>query len=148
MTEIKVKSFYELTNDELFEVFKLRVDIFVVEQQCPYPEIDEIDRISSTRHILFCDNSQLKAYARCYQKGQGVAAIGRVLIASEFRGSGVAYELMEQAIQCCINQYSDMSIEIAAQTYLQPFYQKVGFNSIGEAYLEDGIEHIDMKYCR
>ncbi|KID58446.1 GCN5 family acetyltransferase [Pseudoalteromonas luteoviolacea] len=148
MTEFKVKSFYELSNDELFEVFKLRVDIFVVEQQCPYPEIDEIDRISSTRHILFSDGKQVKAYARCYQKGKATAAIGRVLIASDARGSGIAYELMAAAIQCCKDHYPNMFIEIAAQTYLQPFYQKVGFNSVGEAYLEDGIEHIDMKYSR
>ncbi|MDK1289317.1 GNAT family N-acetyltransferase [Pseudoalteromonas umbrosa] len=148
MTEFKTKSFYELSHDELFLVFKLRVDIFVVEQQCPYPEIDEIDRVSSTQHILLCDDAEVKAYARCYLKCNGAAAIGRVLISPASRGDGIAYALMQKSIETCQSHYPDKKIEISAQTYLQAFYQKLGFKSVGAAYLEDGIEHIDMQYTQ
>ncbi|MCF6437918.1 GNAT family N-acetyltransferase [Pseudoalteromonas luteoviolacea] len=148
MTKFKIKSFYELSHDELFQVFKLRVDIFVVEQQCPYPEIDEVDRASSTLHIVLSDDAVVKAYARCYLKSNDTAAIGRVLISPAARGGGIAYTLMEKAIESCQSRYAGKQIEISAQTYLQTFYQKLGFKSIGEAYLEDGIEHIDMQYIQ
>ncbi|MBQ4877090.1 GNAT family N-acetyltransferase [Pseudoalteromonas luteoviolacea] len=148
MTEFKTKSFYELSHDELFLVFKLRVDIFVVEQQCPYPEIDEVDRATSTLHILLSDDEQVKAYARCYVKSNDTAAIGRVLISPTARGGGIAYTLMEKAIESCQSRHPGKQIEISAQTYLKAFYQKLGFRSIGEPYLEDGIEHIDMQYAQ
>ncbi|MDK2594448.1 GNAT family N-acetyltransferase [Pseudoalteromonas obscura] len=144
MTNFKDKSFYELSHDELFDVFKLRVDVFVVEQNCPYHEIDEVDRVPSTRHILLIGSDRLQAYARCYSKENGAAAIGRVLISAEQRGSGIAYKLMENALACCNAHFPNRPIEISAQTYLQPFYEKLGFKAVSEAYLEDGIEHIDM----
>ncbi|KZN37798.1 GNAT family N-acetyltransferase [Pseudoalteromonas luteoviolacea] len=145
MLEAVVRTFHELSHDEIFMMFKARVDIFVVEQACAYPEIDDIDRDLNTRHILFFEQGQLKAYARCYPKDGAIVAIGRVLITSESRGSGMGYTLMNAALACAKQQFPDSRVQIAAQSYLQPFYNKLGFEPISDVYLEDGIEHIDMQ---
>ncbi|MCF2856246.1 GNAT family N-acetyltransferase [Pseudoalteromonas sp. SMS1] len=139
------RTYRELSHDEIFMMFKARVDIFVVEQACAYPEIDDIDRDLNTRHILFLEQGCLKAYARCYPKSDTVVAIGRVLITPESRGSGMGYTLMHAALACVKQHYPDSQVHIAAQSYLQPFYCKLGFEPMGDVYLEDGIEHIDMQ---
>ncbi|MBQ4812390.1 GCN5 family acetyltransferase [Pseudoalteromonas luteoviolacea] len=145
MLEPVVKSFYELSHEEIFMMFKARVDVFVVEQECAYPEIDDIDRDLNTRHLLFLEHGCLKAYARCYPKSENTASIGRVLITPDGRGAGMGYTLMNAALACCHQQFPQMNVQIAAQSYLQPFYGKLGFEPISDVYLEDGIEHLDMQ---
>ena len=138
------KVFSELSTHELFAIMRTRVDVFVVEQQCPYPELDNVDYLASTAHIYWLEGLQIGAYARCYEKNQQYSAIGRVLVEQSQRGNGLASLLVNEAIQLCFTRWPDKDIYIGAQTYLLGFYQSLGFQSTGESYLEDGIEHQDM----
>ncbi|MCG3766581.1 GNAT family N-acetyltransferase [Vibrio cincinnatiensis] len=141
------RSFSELTPDELYELLKLRVNIFVVEQQCPYPELDDKDRIKETRHLMGYHQQQLVACSRLLPPGASYpsVSIGRVAIAQSARGQGLAYQLLEQALIHCAQHWPKQAIEIGAQTYLTDFYTQYGFIATSESYLEDGIAHVDMK---
>ncbi|MCG7533699.1 GNAT family N-acetyltransferase [Pseudoalteromonas sp. OOF1S-7] len=141
---MQVKTFYQLSHDELFQIFQTRVAVFVVEQACAYQEVDEIDKEADTLHVFSRQQGQLQAYARCYKPDSASCAIGRVLVSADCRGKGVAQTLMSSAIETCRSHYGQLPVKIAAQTYLTQFYQSFGFEPSGEAYLEDGIEHIDM----
>lgn len=138
------KLFSELSTDELFAIMRTRVDVFVVEQQCPYPELDNVDCMADTGHLYWLNGQQLGAYARCYNKNAQYSAIGRVLVEQSQRGKRLAPLLVNEAIQLCFKQWPDKDIYIGAQTYLLGFYQSLGFQCTGEVYLEDGIEHQDM----
>lgn len=139
-----VKSYSELSKDELFAILRARVDIFVVEQTCPYPEIDEVDNNELTQHVFLFKGQQVAAYARCYKKSEQFSAFGRVLVAEQFRGEGLATKLVQTAIDICKEHWLDKSIMIGAQCYLTGFYQQFGFENVGDDYLEDGIPHQDM----
>ena len=137
-----IKPFDNLTTQELFNIYKLRVDVFVVEQQCPYHEIDDIDLISY--HIyLQNDNSIILAYCRLY-KQENTFHIGRVIASQKHKGYGT--QIMKTAIEFAINNLHADSIIIEAQTYAQKFYEKLGFVQTSEPFEEDGIPHIRMKY--
>lgn len=136
--------FDKLTPHTLFSIMKGRVDVFVVEQKCPYPELDDVDTSETTQHIYTLDNMQLMSYARCYEKNGQYSAIGRVLVSEHHRGKGIASKLVEQAIACCKTHWPERDIVIGAQTYLLDFYESFGFKCTGDAYLEDGIPHQDM----
>lgn len=137
-----IKSFDKLTTQELFHIYKLRVDVFVVEQQCPYHEIDDIDLIS--QHIyLQNDNSLILAYCRLYKQND-TFHIGRVIASPKHKGYGT--QIMKTAIEFAINNLHADSIIIEAQTYAQKFYEKLGFVQTSEPFEEDGIPHIQMKY--
>ncbi|MEI5638345.1 MULTISPECIES: GNAT family N-acetyltransferase [unclassified Pseudoalteromonas] len=138
------KTYAQLSKDELYAIFKARVDVFVVEQNCPYPEIDDIDIADHTQHLFLLSGNELMAYARCYRKSDTCAAIGRVLVAAPARGKGIAKNLMLRAIECCEQHIAHQQLEIAAQCYLDGFYTELGFVKQGEEYLEDGIPHQDM----
>ncbi|HEA15405.1 hypothetical protein LCGC14_2958170 [marine sediment metagenome] len=138
------KVFSELSTRELFAIMRTRVDVFVVEQQCPYPELDDIDCSATTQHLYWLEAEQLAAYARCYEKNEQYSAIGRVLVEQSQRGKGLAAQLVKEAIQCCFTHWPNKDIYIGAQTYLLGFYQSLGFQCTGEPYLEDGIAHQDM----
>ncbi|NMM40790.1 GNAT family N-acetyltransferase [Pseudoalteromonas arctica] len=138
------KVFSELSTHELFAIMRTRVDVFVVEQQCPYPELDNVDCMANTIHLYWLDAEQLAAYARCYEKNEQYSAIGRVLVEKSQRGKGLAALLVKEAIQCCFTHWPNKDIYIGAQTYLLAFYQLQGFQCTGEPYLEDGIAHQDM----
>lgn len=144
MQTIITKSFCELSLDELYEVLKLRVDVFVVEQNCPYPELDSVDRETETQHVMIWENSKLSAYARCYRKKDNTFAIGRVFVAVEARGRGLAQKIMDEALSVCKNQAGVTCCFLSAQVYLKGFYASYGFMEVGEEYLEDGIPHQDM----
>ncbi|PHI38804.1 GNAT family N-acetyltransferase [Pseudoalteromonas sp. GCY] len=144
----QIKSYDALTKDELFEILKLRVDVFVVEQACPYPEIDDIDRAPETRHLFLVKGEQILAYARCYRKSVTTASIGRVIVSSILRGQGVAHDLMHRAIACCDTDITHEALVISAQCYLDKFYTGLGFVKQGEDYLEDGIPHQDMLFVK
>jgi ElaA protein len=136
--------FENLPPHTLFAIMRGRVDVFVVEQNCPYPELDDVDIFKTTQHIYTLDNMQLMSYARCYEKNDQYSAIGRVLVNDQHRGKGIANKLIGKAIACCTLHWPERDIVIGAQTYLLDFYRSFGFKCIGEAYLEDGIPHQDM----
>ncbi|MCI6000125.1 MAG: GNAT family N-acetyltransferase [Finegoldia magna] len=137
-----IKPFDNLTTQELFNIYKLRVDVFVVEQQCPYHEIDDIDTIS---HHIYLQNytSKILAYCRLY-KIEDTFHIGRVIASPKCKGYGT--QIMKTAIEFAEKTLHADSIIIEAQTYAQKFYEKLGFVQTSEPFEEDGIPHIQMKY--
>ncbi|WP_299034825.1 GNAT family N-acetyltransferase [uncultured Anaerococcus sp.] len=137
--QVKIKSFDELTKQELYEILRLRVDIFVVEQECPYLEIDGKDY--EAIHIYLENKGEIQAYARVY-KEEGEVHIGRVI--SKERRKGHATLILKEAIRVAEENYQARKIVIEAQTYAKSLYAKVGFVEDSEIYLLDGIEHIKM----
>ena len=140
----KCEPFSALDSQTLFAIMRERVDVFVVEQACPYPELDDVDIADATRHLYSLNRQTVNAYARCYEKDAHYSAIGRVLVAQSQRSSGLGKELVSHAINCCKAQWPSRDIYIGAQTYLLNFYRSFGFECVGEEYLEDGIPHQDM----
>ncbi len=141
-------SFAELSTAQLYELLQLRVDVFVVEQHCAYPELDGKDCLAHTRHLLGTDSQgKLQAYARLLAPGVSYAepSIGRVVVNAAVRGQGIAQQLMQQAIAQCEQLWPQQAITIGAQQYLMTFYQSLGFICVSAGYLEDGIPHIDMR---
>ena len=142
---VHIKSFEELSSHELFDIMSLRQKVFIVEQNCPYLDCDEKDK--SSTHIWFSSNNKVIAYARVVPPGigyHGYAAIGRVAVDIEFRKQGLGFKLMEESIKASQQIYPEFSIKLSAQCYAIPFYNKLGFESHGEEYLEDDIPHIAM----
>jgi len=139
-----VKAFNELTNEEIHEIFRLRVDVFVIEQECIYPEIDGKD--PECLHLFRRINGQIIAYARIVPPGLSYEepSIGRVIVRKEFRGKHLGEKLVAIAIEEIQKQWPEKGIKIGAQSYLEKFYASHGFNSVSKVYLEDGIPHIDM----
>ena len=143
----KIKSFTQLDSDELYELLKLRVDVFVVEQNCPYPEIDDKDRHPETLHLSGkTKDGKLSAYLRILPPGLSFkeVSIGRVVVAKESRGQGISDTLLKIALDQINCTWSGENIRIGAQVYLKKFYESNGFEAISKSYLEDGIPHIDM----
>lgn len=134
-----IKTFDDLTKRELYEILRLRVDVFVVEQACPYPEIDGKDY--DAIHIYLENEGEILAYARVY-KEDGQIHLGRV-IAKE-RRKGHATLILKEAIRAAREKYQARKIHIEAQTYVKKLYEKVGFVEDSEAFLLDGIEHVKM----
>jgi ElaA protein len=144
----KLKKFNQLDVDELYELLKLRVDVFVVEQNCPYHEIDEKDRHPDTLHLSgkSIKNGKLAAYLRILPPGLGFkeASFGRVVVAKENRGEGISRIMVKKAISIFKHTWPENNIMISAQVYLKQFYESNGFQCVSSEYLEDGIAHIDM----
>lgn len=136
-----IKTFEQLTTKELFHIYKLRVDTFVVEQQCPYHEIDDIDLKS--HHIYLQQEKDILAYCRLYKQNDAYH-IGRVIAATKRKGYGT--QIMKTAIKFASDILHAQSINIEAQTYAITFYKKLGFVENSEPFDEDGIQHIKMKY--
>lgn len=130
---------------EIYNMYKLRVDVFVVEQNCAYPEIDELDK--HCIHLQIKDGNQLAAYCRIINEGE-TARIGRVIVHPTYRNQQLGRQLMSVAIEeiGLVEQYK--WLELSAQSHLQKFYSSFGFESTSEEYLEDGIPHIDMKMAK
>lgn len=148
-------NFLQLDVNTLYEIIKLRIDVFVVEQCCYYPELDDLDRHPQTIHLFGYDEQQrLAAYLRCLPpaipnylvaNNHHTAIIGRVVVAPFHRGSGLGHELMTRGIQVCRQNWQKSPIKIAAQAHLQHFYAQHGFCAYGSQYLEDNIPHINMQ---
>ncbi|MFV0576373.1 MAG: GNAT family N-acetyltransferase [Vibrio sp.] len=140
------KSFEELSVHELYQVLKLRVDVFVVEQNCPYPELDNKDCMPEVYQLMGYKDGDLVACSRLLKKGISfdTVSIGRVATAETARGGGLGHELMQESIQRCEQFWGKVDITIGAQSHLEQFYNQHGFKKISEEYLEDGIPHIDM----
>lgn len=142
-----IYEFNQLTTDQLYELIKFRVDIFVVEQKCPYPELDDKDRHAETRHLAGYDDSGiLIAYARLLPSGVSYTdvSIGRFAVSESVRHQGIGSELLEKSLQEIEQHWPDTAVRISAQEYLSGFYEKYNFEKVSEAYLEDGIPHIEM----
>lgn len=141
----QTKHFKDLTTDEYFEILHLRIAIFVVEQDCPYQEVDQKDRKS---YHLFgrAENGEIIAVTRILPPGVSYqeASIGRVALKKEYRGKGIADELMHESLRFIENKLGKQNIRISAQQYLLNYYTKHGFNQVGEMYLEDNIPHVEM----
>lgn len=150
MTQLnwQVKTFEQLTNNELYDALKLRIDVFVVEQTCYYPDLDDLDRDVNTLHVFSYQNNNMVAYLRILAKGvcyPEYIAIGRVIIAPNARQHGYGNQLMQQALATCQQYFPLQNIKMSAQEHLEKYYQKHGFIRCSEMYLEDGIPHISMK---
>ena len=142
--KIKVKTFDQLTKKELYYILQLRSEVFVVEQDCVYQDIDGKDE--SALHILGIKEDKLVAYTRCFKPGDyfNEASIGRVVVEKSQRKYKFGYDIMNASIEAINNHYNTTLIKISAQCYLDKFYTNLGFNAIGNEYLEDGIPHIAM----
>ncbi|MFQ6372463.1 GNAT family N-acetyltransferase [Shewanella sp. YIC-542] len=144
----QLQRFSKLDNHTLYHLLKLRVDVFVVEQQCPYPELDDKDHAMGAMHLLgYGNDGELQAYARLLPPGCSYAqcSIGRVLVAASARGQGLGTLLMQQAVMACHGLWPDSAIRIGAQHHLQQFYASLGFAVVSAVYLEDGIAHVQMQ---
>tara|TARA_R110002012_G_scaffold283090_2_gene473208 strand:+ start:160036 stop:160479 length:444 start_codon:yes stop_codon:yes gene_type:complete len=144
MLEIYTKTFQELTTKELYQLLQLRSEVFVVEQDCVYQDIDGKDE--KALHILGFKNDTVVAYTRIFKPGFYFkeASIGRVVVAKNQRQFKYGYAIMEASIEAIKHTYNETTIKISAQTYLKRFYNNLGFQEVGEGYLEDGIPHIGM----
>lgn len=147
---ISILSFSQLSNLQLYECLKLRSDVFVCEQNCVYPDLDNKDTHQDSFHVLLYAKEKIIAYARVLPAGLSYEnpSIGRVVVSPDFRGKGHAETLMQASIECAIKEYNTCSIDIGAQCYLQKFYEQLGFKAISEAYDEDGIMHVDMRLIK
>jgi len=139
-----VRSFDRLTPIDLYEALKLRVDVFVVEQHCAYPELDDQDR--AAWHVLHRTGSgELAAYARILPPhGDGPPHIGRVVVRKDLRGQGRAEAIMRACLSFLEERFGSPRAALAAQAHLVAFYERFGFVRTGPEYLWDGIPHVDM----
>ncbi len=137
----------ELSTAQLYQLLALRSAVFVVEQKCPYQDVDGIDLLGENRHLLGMLDNKLVACARLLapQTASEPVKIGRVIVASEARGLSLGNRLMEQAVDCCEQHWPQHKIFLSAQAHLQRFYAGFGFTPVSDAYLEDNIPHIDME---
>ena len=140
----KQQAFNELSIHELYSYLQLRVNVFIVEQNCPYPELDGYDEKSY--HLAFVENNEPLAYARILPSGVNYSriSIGRVIVKKEARGKGLAKELMNECLQFIEEKWPNQEIQLQAQAHLAHFYGSFGFIAISDEYLEDNIPHVDM----
>lgn len=138
------KKFHELTVDELYELLRLRSEVFVVEQNCVFLDMDNKDQ--KCDHLLGWIGDDLATTVRIVPAGVSYAepSIGRVVTSPKYRRTGLGKLLMEEAIRITTQLHGNQPIRIGAQLYLRNFYSSLGFEAEGEIYLEDGIEHIEM----
>lgn len=141
--ELIVKHFSELSTEELFEIYKLRVSVFVVEQKCPYQEVDDADCVAY--HLWLKDDDGIQAYARVLPSGITfpTASIGRVIAVK--RHCGLGSQIVSAATQVAETKLDAEEITIEAQVYARSLYEKLGFRQTSEEFLEDGIPHIQMR---
>jgi ElaA protein len=142
-----IKTWEELSKEELYAILTLRTDVFIIEQNCPYMDTDGKDLKSL--HLFAADkNNQVHACIRLVKPGVSYLewAIGRVATSQGYRRSGLGKELMQRGMDYLKKEYSSPDIRISAQCYLKKFYSDFGFLPVGEEYLEDDIPHIEMLY--
>jgi ElaA protein len=146
-TSIEAVPFQALDAETAYAVWRLRQQVFVVEQECPYPDLDGRDDEPGTRHVLLREGSRLVGYARVLddaKDGQSLWRIGRVALAPEARGRGLADPLMATALQVC----PDRDVVLDAQAPLAKWYETMGFEVTGPEFLDDGIPHLPMRLTR
>lgn len=140
----QVKTFQELNIKELYDLLQLRSEVFVVEQDCVYQDVDGKDQ--KALHVLGYKDEKLVAYTRLFKPGDyfNEASIGRVVVKENERQFKYGYTIMKASIKAIKDNYNKSLIRISAQTYLKRFYNNLEFKEVGEEYLEDGIPHIAM----
>jgi ElaA protein len=145
MIQFKISAFNELSVQELYKTLQLRSEVFVVEQNCVYQDIDGKDE--EAHHVLGFYNNELVAYTRLFDAGISYqnASIGRVLVKQSYRDKKWGHDLMRFSIQAIQDLYNKTAITIGAQEYLKKFYESHGFKQTSQTYLEDGIPHIEMQ---
>jgi ElaA protein len=138
------KSFSELTTKELYDILQLRAEVFVVEQDCVYQDLDFKDQ--KALHVFSYKNDVLITYTRIFKPGDyfDKSSIGRVVVKDTERKFGYGHDLIKASIKAIKDHYNEVKIIISAQVYLKKFYESHGFFQVGEGYLEDGIPHIRM----
>ena len=139
------KKYDELRINELYELLKLRASVFVVEQDCPYLDLDGKDSLAT--HMLGYEENKLIAYSRIFRPGareKKEVRIGRIVVKKQSRGKGLGKELVQKSIAFCQEHFGNQTTKISAQVYLKKFYNQCGFIEKGEIYLEDGIPHCAM----
>ena len=142
-----IKNFSELSTEEIYNILKLRSEVFVVEQNCVYQDIDEKDKKAT--HLFIEKNNEIIAYTRIFKKGyyyEENPSIGRVVVSKKERGKNLGKEIMLNSIEFIKKEIEGRKIELSAQKYLDKFYKDLDFYSEGEDYLEDGIPHQRMFY--
>ncbi|GEM02895.1 ElaA protein [Halolactibacillus halophilus] len=139
----QVKRFNELTTDKLYQLLKLRVDVFVVEQNCPYPEIDGLDQ--DCLHLFTEEAGVITSYCRLIPPGvlYNEPSIGRILVHQNYREKALGRAIVSEAIRVTKEAFNRGDIKIHAQVYLDDFYTSFGFKPVSDEYLEDGILHVD-----
>ena len=139
--QLVIKKFDELSTTELYKILQLRVDVFVVEQNCPYPELDDKDQ--NAYHIYLQENDEIQAYLRVLAPGVSFeeASVGRVI--AKKRRCGLGSKILAEAIKLA-EEVFETDIRIEAQTYAVPFYKNFDFVVVSEEFLEDGIPHVQM----
>ena len=147
MINWEVKHYKDLSLDELHDLLALRIEIFVVEQDCPYQEIDGKDKVAF--HLIGRDEyGEIVATSRLL--GPGISydevSIGRVVVSKKVRGKGVAHEMMDKSKEFVFTEFGKVPIRISAQEYLEKYYSSHGFEFTGKKYLEDGIPHMEMLF--
>lgn len=144
MLNIVIKSFQDLTVQELYRILQIRSEIFVVEQNCVYQDLDDKDQ--KALHVLGMKNGTIVAYTRIFKPGDyfEFASIGRVVVSKNQRQHKYGYDIMNASIKAVKDNFNVTEIKIGAQCYLRKFYGNLGFKEVGEEYLEDGIPHIHM----
>ena len=141
--DLYIKHFSELTISELYKILRARAEIFVVEQNCPYQDLDNKDL--NAWHVWFEDGDGVAAYCRVLDKGVSYpneGSIGRVITVK--RGTGLGFKVMMEGIRVAEEEFGQTSLRISAQQYAQGFYEKCGFVRVSEPYLEDDIPHVEM----
>ena len=144
MLQSVIKTFNELSPQDIYSILQLRSEVFVVEQNCVYQDIDDKDQYAL--HLLLKKDDYLIGYSRIFKAGDYFkeASIGRVLVKKQDRNNRHGSLLMELSIKTIKDHFKENTVKISAQTYLKKFYNELGFDPIGEEYLEDGIPHIAM----
>jgi ElaA protein len=142
--ETVIKRFNELTLDELYQILRLRAEVFIVEQNCVYQDVDNVDL--NAYHAYLKDESGIVAYLRVIDKGERLdeVSLGRVI--SLKRRQGLGTRIMKVGIEVAKKKFNAKRIKIGAQAYAKPFYEGLGFKQISGEYMEDGIPHIYMIY--
>lgn len=137
----------ELSKEELYAILRLRCEVFVVEQTCPYQDIDGQDLAGDTCHLTAHEGEQMLAYLRLLdpETQSGEVVIGRVITAAAGRGRGLGHQLMERALDEAARRWPGRPVYLSAQAHLQGYYGRYGFQAEGDVYLEDDIPHIDMR---
>ena len=143
MFQSTIKPYNDLSKDQFFDILKLRIEIFVVEQCCYYQELDNEDK--EAFHVSIYYDGIIVAVGRIIPNLHNKEVkIGRIAVKMEHRKKGLAYKMMKDIMNFISKKYKNFSVLLSAQTYLIEFYQSFGFKEIGNTYLEDGIEHINM----
>ena len=136
-----VKEFSELTTTELYEILKSRAEIFIMEQNINYQDMDDIDYRSL--HFFYKDGDKIVAYLRCFYDGDDNVRIGRVLTMTH--GIGLGRKLLEESLPIIVKKMKCIKLSMDAQSYAIGFYEKFGFKVVSDEFLEEGIMHVKME---